>query len=109
MKEKELGGIYLECLIGVLLIMIIISPTLSSFYYLKKGYHKIEDSFYLENEIEKIRSFYKKNGLNKEYLSDNKQISIEIKKELLIDNLYEIKIIIKYKKLMRESSIYVYK
>lgn len=108
LRKSEKGGVYLECLIAILLIVVIITPTTLSFYNLKRGYKRIENSVIVENEIEKIRGFYKKNRLKKVYLPENNEIKVQTKTENLYEKLYKIVINVEYKGLKRESSIYVY-
>lgn len=108
MKKWIRGGIYLESLIGLTLVLILITPTILSFYNIKRGYGILNRKLLIENEIEKIRGFYKKNGLKREYKSENKELLISITKDNIYENLYNIMIVVTYKEVKRESSLYVY-
>ncbi|MGL4787405.1 MAG: hypothetical protein ACRC2Q_11065, partial [Cetobacterium sp.] len=59
MKNGKKGGTYLEVLISLVILLVVLNPLLYSLVYLKKGFNRLNEFNNLENEIEKIRSFYK--------------------------------------------------
>ena len=109
MKNGKKGGTYLEVLISLVILLVVLNPLLYSLVYLKKGFNRLNEFNNLENEIEKIRSFYK-NPLNiNDYISLDKELVIDIKRKKLFEKIYELEIKIEKNNLRRESKLYVYK
>ncbi|MGL4865668.1 MAG: hypothetical protein ACRDA2_01210 [Cetobacterium sp.] len=109
MKNGKKGGTYLEVLISLVILLVVLNPLLYSLVYLKKGFNRLNEFNNLENEIEKIRSFYK-NPLNiNDYISLDKELVIDIKKKKIFEKIYELEIKIEKNNLRRESKLYVYK
>ncbi|MGL4801743.1 type II secretion system protein [Cetobacterium sp.] len=109
MKNGKKGGTYLEVLISLVILLVVLNPLLYSLVYLKKGFNRLNEFNNLENEIEKIRSFYK-NPLNiNDYVSLDKELVIDIKKKKIFEKIYELEIKIEKNNLRRESKLYVYK
>ncbi|MGL5777084.1 hypothetical protein, partial [Cetobacterium sp.] len=92
MKNGKKGGTYLEVLISLVILLVVLNPLLYSLVYLKKGFNRLNEFNNLENEIEKIRSFYK-NPLNiNDYVSLDKELVIDIKKKKIFEKIYELEI-----------------
>ena len=109
MKNCKKGGTYLEVLISLVILLVVLNPLLYSLVYLKKGFNRLNEFNNLENEIEKIRSFYK-NPLNiNDYISLDKELVIDIKRKKIFEKIYELEIKIEKNNLRRESKLYVYK
>ncbi|MCX3068278.1 type II secretion system GspH family protein [Cetobacterium somerae] len=109
MKNGKKGGTYLEVLISLVILLVVLNPLLYSLVYLKKGFNRLNEFNNLENEIEKIRSFYK-NPLNiNDYISLDKELVIDIKRKKIFEKIYELEIKIEKNNLRRESKLYVYK
>ncbi|WP_047395482.1 hypothetical protein [Cetobacterium sp. ZOR0034] len=109
MTNSKRGSTYIEILISLVIILLVINPIFSGIIYLKRNLNFLEDYKILENEIEKVRSFYKWNNIGIDYLSEDKEIIIDIKKKIIYEELYKFEIIIYKKYLKRESILYVYK
>lgn len=109
MKNGKKGGTYLEVLISLVILLVVLNPLLYSLVYLKKGFNRLNEFNNLENEIEKIRLFYK-NPLNiNDYISLDKELVIDIKRKKIFEKIYELEIKIEKNNLRRESKLYVYK
>ena len=109
MKNSRKGGTYLEILISLVVLLVVLNPLLYSLIYLKKGFNKLNEFNNLENEIEKIRSFYK-NSLNiGDYISSNEEYKINIKTKKIYEKIYELEIKVEKNSLKRESKLYVYR
>ena len=107
MKNGKKGGTYLEVLISLVILLVVLNPLLYSLVYLKKGFNRLNEFNNLENEIEKIRSFYK-NPLNiNDYISLDKELVIDIKRKKIFEKIYELEIKIEKNNLRRESKLYV--
>lgn len=109
MITNRKGGTYLETLITLFILLIILNPLFFSIIYLTRGFNSISKVNRLENEIEKIRAYYKKFGNLDEELIINKEYEIEIKKRKIFEEVYLIEITIERENLKRESRLYVYK
>lgn len=109
MINNRKGGTYLETLITLFILLIILNPLFFSIIYLTKGFNYISKVNRLENEIEKIRAYYKKFGNLNEELIVSKEYEVEIKKRKIFEEVYCIEIIIGRDNLKRESRLYVYK
>lgn len=108
MKNCRKGGTYLEVLISLVVLLVVLNPLLYSLIYLKKGFNRLNEFYNLENEIEKIRSFYK-NSLNiNDYVSSNGEYAIDIKRKKIYEEIYELEIKVEKNGLKRESKLYVY-
>ena len=109
MKNSRKGGTYLEILISLVVLLVVLNPLLYSLISLKKGFNKLNEFNKLENEIEKIRSFYK-NSLNiGDYISSNEEYKINIKTKKIYEKIYELEIKVEKNSLKRESKLYVYR
>ncbi|MGL4804686.1 MAG: type IV pilus modification PilV family protein [Cetobacterium sp.] len=109
MKNFRKGGTYLEVLISLVILLVVLNPLLYSLIYLKKGFNRLNEFNNLENEIEKIRSFYK-NPLNiNEYVSSNEEYTIDIRRKKIYEKIYELEIKVEKNSLKRESKLYVYR
>ena len=109
MKNCRKGGTYLEVLISLVVLLVVLNPLLYSLIYLKKGFNRLNEFNNLENEIEKIRSFYK-NSLNiGDYISSNEEYKINIKTKKIYEKIYELEIKVEKNSLKRESKLYVYR
>lgn len=107
MLNSKKGSTYIETLIAVTIIIIVLNPLFSSLILIKKKFNKIKDLENLENEIVKIRSFYKENKVN--YLLSDNSYELEIESVEKYENMEILKISLKKDNLKRESIIYVYK
>ena len=109
MKNGRKGGTYLEVLISLVVLLVVLNPLLYSLIYLKKGFNRLNEFNNLEDEIEKIRSFYK-NPLNiNDYVSSNKEYAIDIKRKKIYEKVYELEIKVEKNSFKRESKLYVYR
>ena len=109
MENCRKGGTYLEVLISLIILLVVLNPLLYSLISLKKGFNKLNEFNKLENEIEKIRSFYK-NSLNiGDYISSNEEYKINIKTKKIYEKIYELEIKVEKNSLKRESKLYVYR
>lgn len=109
MENGRRGGTYLEVLIGLVILLVLLNPLLFSLIYLKKNFNRLNEFNKLENEIEKIRSFYK-NPLNtNSYISSNKEYTVDINKKKIYEKIYELEIKVEKNGLKRESKLYVYR
>ena len=109
MKNTRKGGTYLETLISLFILLIILNPLFSSLIYLKKGFNRINEFNELENEMEKIRGYYRSLKTIDNYSPLNKNYKIQINKKQVFEDLYSIEIKIEKNTLKRESKLYVYK
>ncbi|MGL4988814.1 MAG: hypothetical protein ACRC5F_06195 [Cetobacterium sp.] len=106
MNTKK-GSTYIETLITITIIIVVLNPLFSSLILIKKNFNRIKDLEELENEIVKIRSFYKKN--EEGYMSSNNNYELEIETIDKYESMEILKILIKINNQKRETTIYVYK
>ena len=109
MRNGKKGGTYLEVLISLVILLVVLNPLLYSLIYLKKGFNKLNEFNNLENEIEKIRSFYKNSLNTDDYISSNKEYIVDIKIRKIYEKIYELEIKVEKNNLKRESKLYVYR
>lgn len=103
------GATYLEVIISLIILLIFLNPMYFTIINLKKSTRISNEYFYIENEIEKIRGFYKKYYFSKDYIAEDKSLEINIKKNKLIEEIYKVEIEIKKDLIERRSVLYVYK
>lgn len=109
MRDGRKGGTYIEVLISLVILLILLNPLFFSLIYLKRGFNQLNEFSNLENEIEKIRSFYK-NPLNVgDYICLDEDYKIDVRRKRVFEEVYEIEIKIEKNTLKRESKLYVYK
>lgn len=109
MRDGRKGGTYIEVLISLVILLILLNPLFFSLIYLKRGFNQLNEFSNLENEIEKIRSFYK-NSLNVgDYISLDEDYKIDVRRKRVFEEIYEVEIKIERNTLKRESKLYVYK
>ncbi len=109
MDNGRKGTTYLEVLASLIILLVLLNPLFFSLIHLKRGFNRLNEFNNLENEIEKIRAFYK-NPLNtNDYISLNEEYTIDIKRNRIFGEIYELEIKIEKNMLKRESKLYVYK
>ncbi|WP_297486732.1 prepilin-type N-terminal cleavage/methylation domain-containing protein [uncultured Cetobacterium sp.] len=107
MKNK--GFTFIETMISLIIISILINPIYKNIIFFKKELKNLIFLNLVEDEMEKLRSFYSKNNFNENMQDKNKILVLEKKKVLIRENLYKIVLRIKLKnKIIRESVLYVY-
>ncbi|WP_297404302.1 prepilin-type N-terminal cleavage/methylation domain-containing protein [uncultured Cetobacterium sp.] len=107
MKNK--GFTFIETMISLIIISILINPIYKNIIFFKKESKNLIFLNLVEDEMEKLRSFYSKNNFNENMQDKNKILVLEKKKVLIRENLYKIVLRIKLKnKIIRESVLYVY-
>lgn len=109
MLNSEKGSTYIEVLVALIIILLLLNPLFSGLISLKKNLNKIKVYEILENEIEKIGVFYKKNSIESKYISIDDSFEIEIQNRNVYEDFYILKISISKEKLKRERVLYVYK
>lgn len=109
MEASRKGGTYLEVLISLVILLIVLNPLLFSLIHLKKGFNRLNEFSGLENEIEKIRSFYKDSSNKEVYIPSNKDYVVHIEARKLYEKIYVLKLEVAKKNLKRESNLYVYR
>ncbi|MGL4955123.1 MAG: hypothetical protein ACRC4Y_06595 [Cetobacterium sp.] len=108
MPKSRKGSAYLEVLISLVIILLLLNPLFSSLIFLRKNLNRVKDYNILENEIEKVRAFYKKNNTEIKYISKDSSLEIEIKTKKIYEEVYSLEITISKGNLKRESVLYVY-
>ncbi|MGL4641534.1 hypothetical protein [Cetobacterium sp.] len=109
MLNSERGSTYIEVLVALIIILLLLNPLFSGLISLKKNLNRVNIYEVLENEIEKIRVFYKKNSIESKYISIDDSFEIEIQNRNVYEDFYILKISISKEKLKRERVLYVYK
>lgn len=109
MPKSRKGSAYLEVLISLVIILLLLNPLFSGLIFLRKNLNRVKDYNILENEIEKVRAFYKKNDTEIKYISKDISLEIEIKTKDIYEEVYSLEITILKGTLKRESVLYVYK
>ncbi len=105
-NKKDKGSTYIEVLIALTFLLIVLNPLLSSLIYVKKGFNNIDKLLELENEMEKVRAFYKINSTI--YIPDDEEFKINITERIIFENIKSLDITIEKNELKRESNLYVY-
>lgn len=109
MLNSERGSTYIEVLVALIIILLLLNPLFSGLISLKKNLNRVNIYEVLENEIEKIRVFYKKNSIESKYISIDDSFEIEIQNRNVYEDFYILKISISKENLKRERVLYVYK
>ena len=109
MLNSERGSTYIEVLVALIIILLLLNPLFSGLISLKKNLNRVNIYEVLENEIEKIRVFYKKNSIESKYISIDDSFEMEIQNRNVYEDFYILKISISKEKLKRERVLYVYK
>lgn len=108
MDKKIQGETFLETLIAMIIILIVINPLFSSLIKIKKNQNRLFEYKEIENEMEKIRVFYKKNGRFSNYNLNGKKYILKVEHQKIYEDIYKINIYIEKNKIKRESCLYVY-
>ncbi|WP_297597845.1 hypothetical protein [uncultured Cetobacterium sp.] len=106
---KNKGITFIETLVSFGIILVLINPIYYGTIILKKNMNRIESYHILENDMEKARAFYKRNGVEREMKTLEKNSELSLKKIFLENGLDKIEILIKNNSLERKSVIYVYR
>ncbi|MGL5052867.1 MAG: hypothetical protein ACRC5W_04655 [Cetobacterium sp.] len=107
MINTRKGSTYIETLISLVIILFLLNPLFGSLIYIKREFNKFNSFIEMENEMEKIRAFYRKN--ENEYVSSNEKLKISIKKYKVYEEVYSLEITVQKNEIKRESILYVYK
>lgn len=108
MKRK--GSTFIETIVTLFIISFFLNPIYKSITFFQKEFSRISIQIKMENEMEKLRAFYKREDLTKESLFLDKEFILDKTLIPLDKNINKIVLKLNYKnQIERECIIYVYK